>query len=128
MSKKDLKMAQNILIGPIAMVVTQMWSKQCKPSILWDKFPKFVLGFILVAVITFFLPVDLRARVTDDSFAVSEWWSNISFVLLGFEINLRNVKKQFGSFGKVAAVYIIGQLIDIGSTLLVSWLMFTIVK
>lgn len=122
-----VKMAQNILIGPIAMVVTQIWTKQCKPAILWDKFPKFVLGFILVAVVTFFLPTDLRGRVTDDSFAVSEWWSNISFVLLGFEINLRDINKQFGSFGKVAVVYVIGQLLDIGSTLLVSWLMFTVV-
>ena len=123
-----VKMAQNILIGPVAMVVTQIWSKECKPAILWQKFPKFVLGFILVAFVTFFLPIDLRKRVTDDSFAVSEWWSNISFVLLGFEINLREIKKQFGSFQKVAGVYIFGQLIDIGSTLLFSWLMFTVVK
>jgi len=77
--------------------------------------------------VTFFLPTDLRGRVTDDSFAVSEWWSNISFVLLGFEINLRDINKQFGSFGKVAVVYVIGQVLDIGSTLLVSWLMFTVV-
>lgn len=123
-----VKMAQNILIGPIALVVTQVWTKECKPSILWDKFPKFVLGFVIVAVITFCLPTDLRERVTDDSFAVSEWWSNISFVLLGFEIDLKNIVEQFGKFGKVIAVYVFGQLLDIGTTLLVAWLMFTVVK
>ncbi len=123
-----VKMAQNILIGPVAMVVTQIWSKECKFSVLWDKFPKFVLGFILVAVVTFCLPDWLRTRVTDDSFAVSEWWSNISFVLLGFEINLRKAKSQFGEFANVAGVYVFGQLVDIGSTLLVSWLMFTVLK
>lgn len=122
-----VKMAQNILIGPVAMVVTQVWSGDCRPAILWKKFPKFVLGFLLVAAVTFCLPAELRARVTDDSFAVSEWWSNISFVLLGFEIDLRNARRQFGSFGTAIGLYVCGQLLDIASTLLVAWLMFTVV-
>ena len=123
-----VKMTQNILIGPISMIVTQIWTKECKAAILWEKFPKFVLGFILVAIVTFFLPTDLRSRVTDDSFAVSEWWSNISLVFLGFEINLRGAKEQFGKFGKMVGVYVFGQLLDIASTLLVAWLMFTVVN
>lgn len=51
-----IKMLQNILIGVIALFVTFLWNKTCQAKILWTKFPKFVLGFSVVALITTFLP------------------------------------------------------------------------
>jgi uncharacterized membrane protein YadS len=79
-----IKMLQNIIIGVVAMVVTFMWHKTCSPKILWTKFPKFVLGFILVAIITTFMPTNIVGQLVDNSFVMSEWYSSTSFVIIGF--------------------------------------------
>nr|WP_262919894.1 YeiH family protein [Niabella hibiscisoli] len=59
-----VKFSQNVLLGIAAFAISIYWSytkkdvsEQEKPTlkIIWERFPKFVLGFILVSVIFSFL-------------------------------------------------------------------------
>jgi uncharacterized membrane protein YadS len=116
-----LKMLQNILIGPITLSITGIWYNSINPKVLWIKFPKFVLGFLIISIIVTFLP---NGNIKDDCFIVSEWFSNVSFVLIGLDIDIFNLKTIFLTKWKMIVLYIIGQSIDVFTTLGFGFLMF----
>lgn len=112
-----VKMMQNILIAPIALVITLAWTRQLKAKILWDKFPKFVLGFLVVSAITTALPQELGENVVLNSFVISEWFSGMSFVLIGFDIDLITIWAKLYQYKGLISFYIVGQTFDVLSTL-----------
>lgn len=120
-----LKMLQNIIIGPILLVITSVWYKSINPRILWERFPKFVIGFLSICIIVSLLQNNLRETVTQDCFIVSEWFSNISFILIGLDINLYILKRLIIKNWKMILLYTIGQTIDIFTTLGFTLLMFS---
>lgn len=120
-----LKMLQNIIIGPILLVVTSFWYKSIKPSILWERFPKFVIGFLSVCIIVSLLQNNLREMITQDCFIISEWFSNISFILIGLDIDIYILKRLIIKNWKMILLYTIGQTIDVFTTLGFTLLMFT---
>jgi uncharacterized membrane protein YadS len=122
-----VKMLQNILIGPIALGVTAAWNGTVRPMLLWDKFPKFVMGFIVVCAVTTLLPGALEERVATNSFALSEWFSSISFVIIGMDINIRELAAKASEYKMIVALYICGQLLDFATTLGASYVMFQVV-
>jgi len=117
-----IKMLQNILIGPICLILASMEMKDCNLKVVIDKFPRFVLGFILTAIIFTFLPAELHRNVSQNSFALSEWFSMIGFFFIGYELKYKDLltKKNF----YIIMVYLITQTIDIGSTFYFSNLAF----
>jgi uncharacterized membrane protein YadS len=123
-----VKMLQNILIGFIALAINFAWNKTCSMMILWTKFPKFVLGFILVAIVTSFMPSSIVHHITTNSFTISEWFASISFVIIGFDIDLFTVWSRAKKYKLIILLYIIGQLIDLGTTFGMAYLFFGIVK
>jgi uncharacterized membrane protein YadS len=123
-----VKSMQNILICPITLVVSTIWCKTCNGKILWDKFPKFVLGFLIVALITTLVATIVStadiSRLTKNSFLLSEQFSGLAFILIGMDIDLTTLTKRFSTYKMVALLYCIGQSIDIFTTYLVSaWLL-----
>ena len=120
-----VKMLQNVMIGPVVVGVTLARTKACRCRVLWDKFPKFVLGFLVVAVITTVIPDPLDDEIAANSFVLSEWFASVSFVLLGYDMDLRGLRRQFGAYGKVLALYVLGQFaVDTFTTLAVAYAMF----
>lgn len=122
-----LKMLQNIIIAPITLVVTILWTKEYNFYLLWNKFPKFVLGFLLVALITTFLPSNLQTNVVNNTFIISEWFSSVSFVLIGMEIDLLNLKKQFKDKHKMIILYTFGQILDTFTTLGTAFILYKLI-
>jgi uncharacterized membrane protein YadS len=121
-----VKMLQNVMIGPVVVGVTLARAKTCRCSVLWEKFPKFVLGFLAVAVITTVIPDPYEDEIAANSFVLSEWFSSISFVLLGYELDLRGLRQQFSGYGRVLLLYVLGQFaVDTWTTLAVSYAMFS---
>lgn len=114
-----IKMLQNLLIGPTALVVATIWTQQCRPILIWEKFPKFVIGFIITAVITTFTPAE---GISMNSFAISEWFSSLSFVMIGFDVDLNDF--NFADGKKILLLYVVGQTIDIGMTFIAAYLLF----
>ncbi len=116
-----IKMLQNILIAPITLIITAVWYKTFSPMILWTKSPKFILGFLFVGLLTTLLPYPKLAK---NSFYLSEWFSSFSFVLIGSDIHLCALPVHAKNFGKIWFLYLIGQSLDIFTTLGVSILVY----
>lgn len=123
-----IKMLQNIIIGIVALFVTFLWHRTCSPSILWKKFPKFVLGFIVVAIITTVMPSSIVDRLVNNSFFASEWFSWTSFVLIGLEIDVLSIWTRIKTHKLILLQYCIAQLIDIGTTFGMAYLFMGVVK
>ena len=119
-----LKMLQNLLIGPVTLILTGILYKSTNPKILIQKFPKFILGFLIVSsIVTSF---SRGKEIADDCIILSEWFSQISFVLIGMDINFIEIPGIVKSKWKMIVLYIIGQTIDTLTTLGFSIWMFNV--
>lgn len=122
-----IKMLQNVLIGPVTLIITAVWHGTLRFRLLWDKFPKFVFGFIATAIITTVLPKHIEPAVMANAFVISEWFSSISFVLIGLDIDLWTIGPKMWSMKKILILYCFGQMIDIFTTLGTAELMFKVI-
>ena len=92
------KMARNVFIGVWALLFTLYYARrgmtdeiQNKASYLWDKFPKFVLGFLFTMVVA-------NAGLISDTQVVYmknaySWLFMMAFVGLGYDIDFREMAK-----------------------------------
>lgn len=131
-----VKMIQNTMIGGIAFVIALYWvtrverTSRGRPSgrMLWDRFPKFVLGFLLASAVASFvlLPImgaEATAAITKVTKGIRGWLFAMAFVSIGLESNFRRLTAHL-SGGKPIALYAVGQTINIVLTLVVAWLAF----
>ncbi|CEP07338.1 hypothetical protein [Parasitella parasitica] len=96
--------------------------------LLWKRFPKFVIGFIVTAVLfntTISDDTEIRTRVNDYCFYVSEWFSTLSFVSIGMGLQLSDMKQNIRNLGKLVTLYIVAQMVDIIVTCVLAWTAFT---
>lgn len=138
-----IKMIQNILIGVIAFAVAVYWSARVEKSQggkvtaaeIWTRFPKFILGFIGASVLFSVLqqalnPEQAVAMIEQGVFGFTKsmrsWLFCLAFVSIGLSTNFKELKSQF-SGGKPLILYVCGQLLNIGLTLLMAWVMFYVV-
>ncbi|KAI9231934.1 MAG: hypothetical protein BYD32DRAFT_429603 [Podila humilis] len=146
-----VKMVQNVLIGPISVGVAAVWTQReerrtrelhnsledehlraksdFKPvpyrTLLWSRFPKFVLGFVLTAVLfNTAVPEQDRTAVNTFSFMVGEWYSTMSFVSIGLGLQFHELRREARLLLKLTALYGIAQMVDILSTLALSYIAF----
>ena len=92
------KMARNVFIGVWALLFTLYYARrgmtdkiQNKAMYLWDKFPKFVLGFLLTMVIANIgLLSDTQVSYMKNAYS---WLFMMAFVGLGYDIDFREMKK-----------------------------------
>lgn len=121
-----IKMAQNLLIGPVALAITTIWRGELSLKLLWSKFPKFVGGFFITSLVITVLPEPLRATAASNSFAVSEYFAAISFILIGYDVNPFDENMR-GNLS-ILALYLVGQFgVDVFTTLGAAYLMFDVV-
>lgn len=140
-----VKMIQNTMIGFIAFVVALYWVARIEPEqrggkrerveraeptlvTLWERFPKFVLGFVgasLVAsfVLTPALGGDGVVAVTTVTKGLRGWLFAMAFVSIGLESSVRKLAAQMTG-GKPIVLYGVGQIANIVLTLLAAWLAF----
>lgn len=136
-----VKMIQNILIGVVAFFVAVYWvarveakSSGRRPNAMeiWYRFPKFVLGFVLVSLIcTAYYESSAEASYVVDAAiggvtkTMRGWLFCCAFISIGLETSFR----QFAPYlrgGKPLALYVCGQALNIALTLLMAWLMFEV--
>jgi len=135
-----IKMIQNILIGVIAFAVAIYWTtkvdrvqgKKGPASEIWVRFPKFILGFIGASIFFSLLQATLspelsEALIEKQLFGFTKeirgWLFCLAFVSIGLSTNFKELRSQF-SGGKPLILYVCGQLLNLGLTLLMAWLMF----
>src|SRR5438552_3962562 len=136
-----VKVFIDIFIGIWAFVLGYIWtnhinvtSDKAKIAEIWQRFPKFILGFVVTFVVGLYLalgtPADIASKVPA-AIGEANTFRVIFFILTFFSIGvLSNFKKLWQEgIGKLAAVYAInlfGFVIWVG--LLISWLFFSGVK
>ncbi|ORZ12471.1 hypothetical protein BCR41DRAFT_307768 [Lobosporangium transversale] len=146
-----VKMVQNMLIGPISVGVAAVWTQReerrmralhnslqddvlrsksdFKPvpyqTLLWNRFPKFVLGFIVTAILfNTIVPMEDRAEVNSFSFMVGEWFSTMSFVSIGLGLQFHELRREARLLLKLTTLYALAQLVDILSTFGLAYIAF----
>ncbi len=127
-----IKSAQNVLLGVAAFVISIYWSYRgtntdIRPSgsVLWDRFPKFVLGF-LVASLVFSFAFD--GQVGKELSGIANKGArgllfSLAFVCIGFETDFRYIFKKENS--KYIWSFLTAQTFNIILTLIVAWLLFS---
>ena len=91
--------------------------------IIWDRFPKFVLGFIAASLIySFIVPSESVAETKDYLKTVQTAFFGFAFVGIGLETDLRALVKT--GDGRPAWAFIIAQVFNIIFTLGIAYLLF----
>ena len=107
------KTTRNAMIGFVVLGYALYWASQGqaktvknKAAFLWQKFPKFVLGFLLISVLAtyhFFTKDQVSALAN-----LSRWAFLLTFAGVGLRTNFREMRKQglrpfaVGAIGEVA--------------------------
>src|SRR6186997_1876510 len=136
-----IKVFIDIFIGIWAFVLGYIWTNHInrtsdKANIreIWERFPKFVLGFVITFIVGLYLALATPANIATKVPAAMGEANTIRvvfFILTFFSIGvLSNFKKLWQEgVGRLAAVYVVslfGFVIWVG--LLISWLFFSGVK
>lgn len=93
------KTARNATIGFVVLAYAIYWARKHqareitnKTAFLWQKFPKFVLGFVLISLAAT-LGAFNKAQITDIA-NLSRWAFLLTFAGVGLRTNLREMRKQ----------------------------------
>lgn len=125
-----VKFSQNVLLGLAAFAISVYWSyskneTQDKPSlkVIWERFPKFVLGFIFASLIfSFLLPKEWVVLLKTPLKNIQTFWFALAFTCIGLETKISDI---FNSENKKPAfVFLIAQAFNILLTLAVAWVIF----
>jgi uncharacterized integral membrane protein (TIGR00698 family) len=128
-----VKFSQNVLIGVAAFFIALWWTyrkganKQAAETpglrVVWERFPKFVLGFIAASLIfSFLIPAPITKNVAGTLKGLRTVWFALAFVSIGMEARFADLVKTEG--GRPALAFIAAQLFNIIWTLLWAYLLF----
>jgi magnesium-transporting ATPase (P-type) len=134
-----IKVFIDIFIGIWAFVLGYIWtnhinvtpdSNKAKAREIWQRFPKFIIGFVVTFIVGLYLALGTPADVAKNvpaAIGEANTFRVIFFILTFFSIgvlsNFRALWRE--GFGKLAAVYVVslfGFVLWVG--LLISWIFF----
>ena len=129
-----VKFSQNVLLGLAAFAISVYWTythnnsaeaKESKPtlSVIWERFPKFVIGFIMASILfSFFLTSEVRDGVKDSLKNLQGIWFALAFTSIGLETNFKDLLQN--NSRKPLYVFLIAQLFNVIVTLIIAFLLF----
>ena len=137
-----VKATQNVLIGFVAFFIALYLSTRngnggtARPSfgIVWEKFPKFILGFVVASAVFSILQSNDMLTFNDSGKIVettlaknfSTFFFSLSFVCIGMDTRLKEIVSRENR--NVLWSFVGAQLFNIVVTMFLAWLMFGIVK
>ena len=138
-----VKATQNVLIGVVAFFIALYLSSRSedgkgmsRPSfgIVWEKFPKFILGFIVASAVfsilqnNGLLTLDAKGKIIETAMAknFTTFFFSLSFVCIGMDTRLKDIVSRENRNSLFA--FLGAQCFNIIVTLLIAWLMFGVVK
>lgn len=129
-----VKFSQNVLLGIAAFAISIYWSyaksvddetKREKPTlkIIWERFPKFVIGFVFASLLfSFFISPQTNALVKDSLKSLQGLWFVLAFTSIGLETNFKELFVH--SNKKPLYAFLLAQTFNIIVTLLIALLLF----
>jgi uncharacterized integral membrane protein (TIGR00698 family) len=130
-----VKFSQNVLLGIAAFAISVYWTlnkkqdnaeQKEKPSLLviWERFPKFVLGFIVASLLfSFALSSDVVEEVKGSLKNLQTLWFVLAFTSIGLETNFADLFN--GNSKKPLYAFLIAQTFNIIVTLILAYLLFS---
>jgi uncharacterized membrane protein YadS len=126
-----VKFSQNVLIGVAAFILSIWWTMRKgtegveRPSakVIWERFPKFVLGFMAASLVfSFLLSASLVKDVKPVLTGLRNFWFALAFVSIGLETRLTELVRMEN--GRPAFAFIGAQAFNVVWTLILAWLLF----
>jgi len=126
-----VKFSQNVLIGVAAFMLSVWWTvkkgkeKGERPSarVIWERFPKFVLGFLIASfVFSFLLDTGTVGATKGHLGSLRTVWFALAFTCIGLETRFVELVSMEG--GRPAAAFLMAQGVNVVWTLILAYLLF----
>lgn len=129
-----VKFSQNVLLGLAAFAISIYWTyaksvddetKRDKPTlkIIWERFPKFVLGFVFASLLfSFVISPDKVDAVKGSLKNLQGLWFTLAFTSIGLETNFKDLFVQDNK--KPLYAFLIAQTFNVVVTLLIALVLF----
>ena len=130
-----VKFSQNVLLGLAAFVISVYWTyshnttseiEASKPTlkVIWERFPKFVIGFIGASLLfSFLITPETRDGVKDSLKNLQGIWFALAFTSIGLETNFKDLLAN--NSRKPLYAFLIAQLFNVIVTLAIAFLLFS---
>lgn len=130
-----VKFSQNVLLGLAAFAISIYWTytqktpegmEGNKPSLklLWDRFPKFVLGFMAASLLFSFVLSPEMVKATQGGLkSVQTLWFVLAFTSIGLETRFSDLFKADNK--RPLYAFLIAQTFNIIVTLVIAYLLFS---
>lgn len=129
-----VKSSQNVLLGLAAFFISMMWAYQgtnketCPTAgVIWDRFPKFVLGMVVASLVfSFLLSPETAKTVGKVTKGFQNTLFSVAFVCIGLETRLKDI---FGKENRTPLkVFLTAQTFNIFVTLVIAYIIFGLIK
>jgi uncharacterized membrane protein YadS len=129
-----VKFSQNVLIGVAAFAITLWWSfrggrgtaanaERPSAKVIWERFPKFVLGFLVASIVfSFVLSPETVAATKGTLGGLRTTFFALAFVCIGLETRLADLVSL--DRGRPALAFVGAQAFNVVWTLLLAFLLF----
>ncbi|MGV6946903.1 YeiH family protein [Sphingobacterium kyonggiense] len=129
-----VKFSQNVLLGIAAFFISIYWTysksvddetKKEKPTLklIWERFPKFVVGFVFVSLLfSFVVSPETNDQIKDSLKSLQGLWFALAFTSIGLETNFKDLFKQDNK--KPLYAFIVAQTFNIVVTLIIALALF----
>ncbi|WP_281633294.1 YeiH family protein [Flavobacterium luteolum] len=129
-----VKFSQNVLLGIAAFAISIYWTythnqssevQKSKPTlgVIWERFPKFVIGFIAASVVfSFFVAPETRDEVKESLKNLQGLWFALAFTSIGLETNFKDLLQN--NSRKPLIAFLAAQFFNIIITLIIAFLLF----
>jgi len=130
-----VKFSQNVLLGIAAFAISIYWTytgkgeesgQLGKPTwrLIWERFPKFVIGFTAASLIfSFVLSPDTVSVVKESLKSLQNLWFVLAFTSIGLETKFSDLFNADSK--KPLYAFLVAQLFNIIITLVVAFILFT---
>ncbi len=124
-----VKSTQNAMMGVVAFLLAVYFAtaierkpgERPSPKLIWDRFPKFVLGFIAASLLYTFGVIDGGRGTAIE--ALKNWAFTLAFVCMGLELSVSDLKSMGWS---PLIVFLLVTVFNTALALGVAWLIFGI--
>jgi uncharacterized integral membrane protein (TIGR00698 family) len=129
-----VKFSQNVLLGLAAFAISIYWTYTQHPAgsdpdkkptlkVIWERFPKFVLGFIGASLLfSFFISPETGAHIKDSLKNLQGLWFALAFTSIGLETNFADLFSENSK--KPLYAFLIAQTFNIFITLAIAFVLF----
>ena len=129
-----VKSSQNVLLGVAAFIISLMWTykgeqREEKPTmgVIWDRFPKFVVGFVLASLVfSFFMETADAKAIGKITKGFTNTLFSIAFVCVGLETRFADIFSKENR--RPLWAFLTAQGFNILVTLGVAYLLFGVIK